>query len=64
MSQSHYDQSVPLEERLEGEAKRLRARAKTLPVGPLQEEALEKAEQIELGLHITKALRPSVKRTR
>jgi hypothetical protein len=60
MSQkAQYDQNLPLEDRLAGEAKRLRARAKTLPPGSLREEVLQKAEQVELGLHMSKALRPS-----
>lgn len=54
-----YDQNVPLEERLEVEARRLRARAKTLPPGPLREEMLKKAEQAEKGLHMSRLLRPS-----
>lgn len=60
MSQGpQYDQDVPLEKRLAGEAKRLRARAKTLPPGPLRDEMMQKAEQAEIGFHMSKLLRPS-----
>jgi hypothetical protein len=54
-----YDQNVPLEERLAEQAKRLRARAKTLPPGPLREEVLQKAEQAEKGVDMSRLLRPS-----
>jgi hypothetical protein len=54
-----YDQNVPLEERLAAEAKRLRARAKTLPPGPLRAEMLQKAEQSEKGVQMSRLLRPS-----
>lgn len=55
-------QDRPLEERLAEEAKRLRARAKTLPPGERREEMLKKAEQAEVGVHMSKFLQSSVTR--
>ena len=56
---SQVAQDQPLEERLAEEAKRLRARAKTFPPG-VREEMLKKAEQAEVGVHMSKFLQSSV----
>jgi hypothetical protein len=52
----------PLEERLAAEAKRLRAIAETLPPGDRRDEVLGKAEQAEVGVHMSKFLQSSVNR--
>lgn len=56
---SQVAQDQPLEERLAEEAKRLRARAKTFPPGDRREEMLKKAEQAEVGVHMSKFLQSS-----
>jgi len=50
-------QIVSLEERLAEEAKRLRAKAKSLPPGALREALLRKARQADTGSHISEWLR-------
>jgi len=52
-----FTQTVSLEERLAGEAKRLREQAKALPHGPQREDLLRKARQVETGCHINDWLR-------
>ena len=59
---SRVDHNQALEDRLAEEAKRLRARAKTLPPGDRQEEMLRKAEQAEVGVHMSMFLRTPVNR--
>ncbi|APO51955.1 hypothetical protein LUI11_30825 [Bradyrhizobium diazoefficiens] len=51
-----FTQTVPLEERLSEEAKRLRERAKALPHGPQREDLLRKARQAEIGSHMSEWL--------
>ncbi|OPY94001.1 hypothetical protein A5906_16960 [Bradyrhizobium sacchari] len=50
-------QTVSLEERLVEEAKRLREAARSLPPGPLRDDALRKARQAETGSHMSQWLR-------
>ncbi|WP_245003799.1 MULTISPECIES: hypothetical protein [Bradyrhizobium] len=52
-----FTQTVFLEERLAEEAKRLREEARSLPPGPLQDDALRKARQAETGSHMSQWLR-------
>lgn len=59
---SEVAQGQPLEERLAEEAERLRARAKTPPPGDRREEMLKKAEQAEVGVHMSKCLQNSATR--
>nr|WP_244978698.1 hypothetical protein [Bradyrhizobium pachyrhizi] len=49
-------QTVPLEQRLEQEAKSLRAEAKELPAGAKREKALRKARENEVTAHMTEWL--------
>jgi hypothetical protein len=58
-NKSQVAQDQPLEGRLAEEAKRLRARAKTLPPGDRREEMLKKAEQAEVAVHMSKFLQSS-----
>ena len=51
-----FTQTVSLEERLAGEAKRLREQAKALPHGPQREDLLRKARQAEIGSHMSEWL--------
>lgn len=59
---SPIEHDQPLEDRLSEEARRLRARAKTLPPGARREEMLRKAEQAEVGVHMSRFLRTPVNR--
>ncbi len=52
-----FKQTVSLEERLAEEARRLREEAELLPHGPVRDEALRKARQAEIGLHISEWLK-------
>lgn len=52
-----FTQTVSLEERLAGEAKRLPEQAKALPHGPQREDLLRKARQAETGSHMSEWLR-------
>ncbi|MHC2626802.1 hypothetical protein ACVIW2_008834 [Bradyrhizobium huanghuaihaiense] len=52
-----FAQTVSLEERLAEEAKRLREKARSLPPGPLRDDALRKARQAETGSHMSQWLR-------
>ncbi|HEV2157119.1 hypothetical protein [Bradyrhizobium sp.] len=52
-----FKQTVPLEERLAEEAKRLREKARSLPPGPQREDALRRARQAETGSHMSEWLR-------
>ena len=49
-------QTMPLEQRLSDEAKRLREEAKLLPPGIVRDDKLRKARQAETGLHMTEWL--------
>ncbi|PAY08314.1 hypothetical protein [Bradyrhizobium viridifuturi] len=49
-------QTVPLEQRLEQEAKSLRAEAKELPADAKREKALRKARENEVTAHMTEWL--------
>lgn len=53
-----FKQDRPLEERLAEEAKRLRAKARSIRPGAQRAELLRKAAQIEAGVHVAKALSP------
>jgi hypothetical protein len=52
-----FRQTKSLEERLAGEAKRLREQAKLMPQGAIREQLLRKARQAETGSHISEWLR-------
>jgi hypothetical protein len=52
-----FKQSIPLEERLAEEARRLREEAELLPHGPVRDEALRKARRAETGSHMSEWLR-------
>ena len=52
-----FNPCAPLEERLAEEAKRLREKAKSLPLGAAREALLRKARQAETGSHISEWLR-------
>ncbi|MCK1518351.1 hypothetical protein IVB22_38920 [Bradyrhizobium sp. 190] len=57
-----FKQTRPLEERLAGEAMRLREQARTLPHGRLRDEVERKAIQVEAAYEVTELLRlPSVR---
>lgn len=47
-----FKQLLSLSERLEQEARRLRARAEKLPHGPEREQILRKARQAETATHV------------
>lgn len=47
-----FKQLLSLSERLEQEARRLRARAENLPHGPEREQILRKARQAETATHV------------
>lgn len=49
-------QTMPLEERLAKEARRLRQEAKSLPPGAKREEVIRKARLAETGSHMTEWL--------
>ena len=53
-----FKQLQPLDERLAEEAKRLRAKARSIRPGAQRAELLRKAAQIEAGLHMAKTLPP------
>jgi hypothetical protein len=57
MLRRRFKQTQSLEERLAGEAKRLREEAKLLPPGVLREALLRKARQAETGSHMSEWLR-------
>ena len=57
MQRRRFKQTLPLEERLAEEAKRLREEAKSLPPGSQREGMLRKARQAETGLHMSEWLR-------
>lgn len=57
MKRRRFKQTLPLEERLAGEAKRLREAAELLPPGPVREAALRKARQAETGSHMSEWLK-------
>lgn len=57
MHRRRVKQTIPLEQRLAVEAKRLRDEAKTLPPGIRREHTLRKARQAETGSHISEWLR-------
>ena len=52
-----FKQTELLEERLAGEAIRLRAEAKLLPPGAVRDAMIRKARQCETGSHISEWLR-------
>ncbi|WP_247319751.1 hypothetical protein [Bradyrhizobium sp. 21] len=57
MQRRRFKQTVPLEERLADEAKRLREKAKSLPPGPAREDLIRRARQAETGSHMSEWLR-------
>jgi hypothetical protein len=57
MQRRRFKQTLPLEERLTEEAKRLREEAKSLPPGSQREDMLRKARQAETGSHMSEWLR-------
>ena len=48
----HFKQITPLNERLLLEAQTLREQARLLPFGPVRDEALKKARQLEAAAHM------------
>ena len=57
MQRRRVKQIQSLEDRLVEEAKRLREKAKLLPLGAVREALLRKARQAETGSHISEWLR-------
>ena len=57
MERRRVKQIQSLEDRLAEEAKRLREKAKSLPLGAARETLLRKARQAETGSHISEWLR-------
>lgn len=57
MQRRHFKQTVPLEDRLADEAKRLREKARSLPPGIERERAIRKARQVETGSQMSEWLR-------
>ncbi|TPQ33095.1 hypothetical protein C2U70_20105 [Bradyrhizobium guangdongense] len=57
MQRRRFKQTTTLEERLAGEAKRLREDAKSVPPGAAREAMLRKARQAETGAHFSEWLR-------
>lgn len=57
MQRRRFKQTVPLEQRLAEEARRLREEAELLPHGPVRDAALRKARQAETGSHVSEWLR-------
>jgi hypothetical protein len=53
----HFKLSQPLEQRLAGEAHRLREQAKLLPLGAVREATIRRARQAETGSHLSEWLR-------
>lgn len=56
MKRRRFKQAHPLEARLAEEAKSLREQAETLPPGPKRDALLRKAQQDEIGAHMTEWL--------
>ena len=56
MQRRRFKQTQSLEERLAEEAKRLRAEAKSLPLGAERDNLLRKARQAETGSHMSEWL--------
>jgi hypothetical protein len=56
MERRRFKQTQSLEERLAGEAKRLREEAKLLPSGAEREALLRRARQAETGSHMSEWL--------
>jgi hypothetical protein len=52
-----FKQTESLEERLAGEAKRLREQAMLLPPGPVRDATIRRARQAETGSHMSEWLR-------
>ena len=57
MQRRRFKQTVPLEDRLADEAKRLREKARSLPSGIERERAIRKARQVETGSQMSEWLR-------
>ncbi|MET4199986.1 hypothetical protein [Bradyrhizobium sp. LA6.12] len=57
MQRRRFKQTVPLEDRLADEAKRLREKARSLPPGIERERAIRKARQVETGAQMSEWLR-------
>ncbi|MCD9112367.1 MULTISPECIES: hypothetical protein [Bradyrhizobium] len=57
MQRRRFKQTVPLEDRLADEAKRLREKARSLPPGIERERAIRKARQVETGSQMSEWLR-------
>ncbi|MCG2630764.1 hypothetical protein L6654_29440 [Bradyrhizobium sp. WYCCWR 13023] len=53
LKRRRFKQTKSLEERLAGEAKRLREQARLLPDGPAREQVIRKARQCETGSHMS-----------
>jgi len=56
MQRRRIKQIQSLEERLAGEARRLREEAKLLPLGAVRDSLLRKARQCETGSHVSEWL--------
>jgi hypothetical protein len=56
MQRRRFIQTQSLEERLSEEAERLRAEAQSLPPGAIRDELIRKAQQAEIGSHLTEWL--------
>ncbi|UEM10785.1 hypothetical protein J4G43_040140 [Bradyrhizobium barranii subsp. barranii] len=57
MQRRRFKQTVPLEDRLADEAKRLREKARSLPPSIERERAIRKARQVETGSQMSEWLR-------
>ena len=57
MQRRRFKQTVPLEDRLADEAKRLREKARSLPHGVERERAIRTARQVETGSQMSEWLR-------
>ncbi|WFT93435.1 MULTISPECIES: hypothetical protein [Bradyrhizobium] len=57
MQRRRFKQTVPLEDRLADEAKRLREKARSLPPGIERERAIRTARQVETGSQMSEWLR-------
>ena len=57
MKRRRFKQNEILEDRLEAQAKKMRAEAKLLPPGPKRDHLIKRARQAEVGAHMREWLR-------